>query len=62
VFDKGPIVGQEGGQLAPALVRGAGSRMFFVYEGWAEGKTYNAGGIRGGRGWGFEPGRMTCGI
>ncbi len=44
VFDGGPVVRQEGSQYYPVLTRGAGNRMFLVYQGWvgtAGGKTYN---------------------
>jgi hypothetical protein len=45
VFDKGSLTGQQGNQSSPALVRGSGSQMFLVHQGWAGtlgGKAYNA--------------------
>ncbi len=45
VFDRGPVVTQEGDQQYPALAKGPRSGMLLAYQGWAgtvERKTYNA--------------------
>ena len=50
VFDKGRVVTQQGDQTLPALVRGSGSQLFLVYQGWAGvvgGRTYNTNRIWG---------------
>jgi len=44
VFDRSPVVTQEGNQRSPALASGADNQMFLVYQGWTGmvgGKTYN---------------------
>jgi hypothetical protein len=44
VLDRGQIVAQAGGQIAPALAHGAGSHMLLAYQSWtgeAGGRFYN---------------------
>jgi hypothetical protein len=45
VFDRGSVIGREGGQSHPRICCGSGGQMFLTYQDWTGmvgGKTYNA--------------------